>query len=46
MEEQLGQFHEHLRFERNVSEHTLRNYASDLGHFYVFLAPVAPDGTR
>ncbi|MBC7796959.1 MAG: tyrosine recombinase XerC [Pyrinomonadaceae bacterium] len=46
MEEQLGQFLEHLRYERNVSEHTLRNYASDLGQFYDFLAPVAPDGTR
>lgn len=46
MEEQLGQFLEHLRYERNVSEHTLRNYASDLGQFYDFLSPVAPDGTR
>src|SRR5882762_8353134 len=33
------QFFEHLRYERNVSEHTLRNYASDLQQFYDSLAP-------
>jgi len=38
----LAQFFEHLRYERNVSEHTLRNYASDLGQFYDHLAPVDP----
>lgn len=36
----LAQFFEHLRYERNVSEHTLRNYASDLGQFYDHLAPL------
>jgi site-specific recombinase XerC len=30
IEQLLSQFFEHLRYERNVSEHTLRNYASDL----------------
>src|SRR2546425_4159858 len=35
----LSQFLEHLRYERNVSEHTLRNYASDLEQFYHYLAP-------
>ena len=35
----LTQFLEHLRYERNVSEHTLRNYASDLQQFYDYLAP-------
>ena len=35
----LTQFLEHLRYERNVSEHTLRNYASDLEQFLDYLAP-------
>jgi len=30
---QLSKFFEHLRYERNMSPHTLRNYASDLGQF-------------
>ncbi len=30
MEKLIEQFLEHLRYERNVSAHTLRNYASDL----------------
>ena len=42
MEQLLAQFFEHLRYERNVSEHTLRNYASDLAQFYDYLAPVDP----
>src|SRR5215213_6579893 len=32
-----NQFLEHLRYERNVSAHTLRNYASDLEQFLHFL---------
>jgi integrase/recombinase XerC len=39
IEQLLSQFFEHLRYERNVSEHTLRNYASDLAQFYDYLAP-------
>jgi len=35
----LDQFLEHLRYERNVSEHTLRNYTSDLQQFFEHLAP-------
>ncbi|MEP6706746.1 MAG: tyrosine recombinase XerC [Pyrinomonadaceae bacterium] len=35
----LTQFLEHLRYERNVSEHTLRNYASDLEQFLEYLSP-------
>jgi integrase/recombinase XerC len=31
--ELLEQFIQHLRYERNLSEHTLRNYVSDLGQF-------------
>ena len=47
MEQLLEQFFEHLRYERNVSEHTLRNYRIDLGQFYDHLAPADPEtGTR
>jgi integrase/recombinase XerC len=42
MEQLLTQFLEHLRYERNVSEHTLRNYAIDLGQFLEHLAPADP----
>src|SRR4029077_6564178 len=35
----LTQFLDHLRYERNVSVHTLRNYESDLTQFFDFLAP-------
>jgi integrase/recombinase XerC len=44
-EEYFQEFLEHMRYERNVSEHTLRNYASDLGQFYDFLAPVIDEKT-
>jgi integrase/recombinase XerC len=40
MEKLIEQFLEHLRYERNVSAHTLRNYAVDLEQFLDFLAPV------
>lgn len=40
LEEYLRQFLEHLRYERNVSEHTLRNYSSDLGQFYEHLVKI------
>src|SRR6185312_9487134 len=39
IDELLNQFIEHLRYERNVSEHTLRNYQSDLEQFLDHLAP-------
>jgi integrase/recombinase XerC len=42
MEQLITQFLEHLRYERNVSEHTLRNYASDLQQFLDYLAPIDP----
>lgn len=42
IESLLKQFFEHLRYERNVSEHTLRNYASDLQQFLDYLAPLNP----
>ena len=47
MEQLLAQFLEHLRYERNVSEHTLRNYAIDLAQFLDHLAPAdAKTGVR
>lgn len=47
MEQLISQFLEHLRYERNVSEHTLRNYASDLNQLLDYLAPPHPQtGTR
>jgi integrase/recombinase XerC len=42
MEQFIEQFLEHLRYERNVSSHTLRNYSSDLEQFLDFLAPADP----
>ena len=45
MEKLIEQFLEHLRYERNVSSHTIRNYASDLEQFLDFLAP-SKNGTR
>jgi integrase/recombinase XerC len=39
----IEQFLEHLRYERNVSSHTLRNYSSDLEQFLSFLTA---DGKR
>lgn len=46
MEQLFNQFLEHLRYERNVSEHTLRNYASDLHQFLDHLAPANEKGVR
>ncbi|HMQ05299.1 MAG TPA: tyrosine recombinase XerC [Pyrinomonadaceae bacterium] len=37
----IGQFAEHLKFERNVSTHTLRNYISDLSQFREYICSVA-----
>lgn len=46
MEKLIEQFLEHLRYERNVSAHTLRNYASDLQQFTDFLSPADASGKR
>src|SRR5689334_6776643 len=43
MQNLIEQFLEHLRYERNVSSHTLRNYSSDLEQFLSFLTA---DGKR
>ena len=42
MQDLLDQFLEHLRYERNVSAHTLRNYKIDLEQFLNYLT--RPDG--
>lgn len=42
MEQLLEHYFEHLRYERNASEHTLRNYRIDLSQFYDHLAPPDP----
>jgi integrase/recombinase XerC len=46
MQEYLDRFEEHLKYERNVSEHTLRNYMSDLKQFHDYLCPFEPTGKR
>src|SRR5438128_11828497 len=46
LEQLLTPFLDHLRYERNVSVHTLRNYASDLEQFLDYLAPADPRGKR
>ncbi len=38
-----SQFLDHLRYERNVSAHTLRNYESDLQQFIDYLVPPPSD---
>jgi len=42
MEQLIEQFLEHLRYETNVSSHTLRNYSSDLEQFLDHIAPADP----
>ncbi len=37
LQEHFNQFLQHLKYERNLSEHTLRNYASDLEQFKLHL---------
>jgi integrase/recombinase XerC len=46
MQEYIDRFRDHLKYERNVSEHTLRNYLSDLEQFYDTLCPVDAEGRR
>src|SRR5437868_5109953 len=46
MQEYISRFGDHLRYERNVSEHTLRNYMSDLEQFLDFICPLGPSGDR
>ena len=46
MQTHLDDFLKHLKYERNLSEHTLRNYESDMAQFYDFIAPPNNDGER
>ena len=46
LDDLLAQFLDHLRYERNVSIHTLRNYESDLQQFLDHLAPADQKGRR
>ncbi|HXG94615.1 MAG TPA: tyrosine recombinase XerC [Blastocatellia bacterium] len=46
MQEYIDRFADHLKYERNVSEHTLRNYLSDLRQFQDYLCPVEASGNR
>jgi integrase/recombinase XerC len=42
----IDDFLQHLKYERNSSEHTLRNYESDLIQFYDHIAPPDKQGER
>lgn len=46
MQKFLDDFLQHLKYERNASEHTLRNYESDLVQFYDYIAPADEQGRR
>jgi integrase/recombinase XerC len=46
MQNYIDDFLKHLKYERNLSEHTLRNYESDMEQFYDFIAPPNGDGER
>src|SRR6267378_4539789 len=46
LDQLLAQFLDHLRYERNVSAHTLRNYESDLRQFFDHLAPADPNNGK
>jgi integrase/recombinase XerC len=37
MNDHVAQFLQHLKYERNLSPHTIRNYSSDLEQFFTFL---------
>jgi integrase/recombinase XerC len=46
MQEYIDRFSDYLKYQRNASEHTLRNYISDLDQFYEYLCPRNSDGAR
>ncbi len=46
MQKFIDDFMQHLKYERNASEHTLRNYESDLVQFYDHIAPPDRKGNR
>lgn len=46
VQKHLDDFMKHLKYERNASAHTLRNYESDLIQFYDYVAPPDKKGKR
>ena len=46
MQNHIDEFIRHLKYERNLSEHTLRNYESDLVQFHDHIAPPDKEGKR
>ncbi|HKA17201.1 MAG TPA: tyrosine recombinase XerC [Blastocatellia bacterium] len=46
MQQYIDRFADYLKYQRNASTHTLRNYLSDLEQFYDHLCPRDPDGNR
>jgi integrase/recombinase XerC len=46
MQKYIDDFVRHLKYERNASDHTLRNYESDLVQFYDHIAPPDNKGFR
>ncbi len=46
MQNYLDDFLKHLKYERNLSEHTLRNYESDMVQFYNYIAPLDKNDER
>src|SRR4029078_10934390 len=46
MQEYIDRFSDYLKYQRNASAHTLRNYLSDLDQFHDFLCPRGSDGLR
>src|SRR5687768_4552599 len=46
MQEYIDRFSDYLKYQRNASEHTLRNYISDLDQFYDYLCPRNSNGAR
>ncbi len=46
MQEYIDRFADYLKYQRNASAHTLRNYLSDLEQFYAYLSPPDAHGER
>src|SRR5437870_2127932 len=46
MQEHIARFADYLKYQRNASHHTLRNYLSDLEQFYDYLCPEDSNGER
>src|SRR6185295_15315240 len=46
MQEYINRFSDYLKYQRNASVHTQRNYLSDLDQFYDYLCPKNSEGER